>query len=72
MKQIINLVWLNWECYSIMYVGLNGQDTLYSMGASVLTKFEDMPVFGRIVDIVLHETMTPLLHGYRSAGNHVL
>ena len=36
--------------------------TLYSVGTVVLTKFiEDMPVFGRIVDIVLHESTKPLL-----------
>ena len=36
--------------------------TLYSVGAVVLTKFiEDMPVFGRIVDIILHGSMKPLL-----------
>ena len=36
--------------------------TTYSIGAVVLTKFiEDMPIFGRIVDIVLHESMKPLL-----------
>ena len=36
--------------------------TLYSIGAVVLTNFfDDMPVFGRIVDIILHESMKPLL-----------
>ena len=36
--------------------------TLYNVGAVVLTKFnEDMPVFGRIVDIILQESMKPLL-----------
>ena len=36
--------------------------TIYSIGAVILTKFiEDMPVFGWIVDNVLHESMKPLL-----------
>ena len=36
--------------------------TLYSVGAVILTKFiEDIPVFGRIVDIILHGSMKRLL-----------
>ena len=36
--------------------------TMYSIGAVVLTKFiNDMPIFGRIVNILLSESMKPLL-----------
>ena len=36
--------------------------TLYRVGLVVLIKFsEDMPVFGRIVDIILHECTKPIL-----------
>lgn len=36
--------------------------TLYSLGVVVIVMFEsDMPVFGRIVDIILHTSLKPVL-----------